>query len=204
MDTPTLFTIEAATASVGLTIAPKAIPHPSPRPGISQAKNVPRIRALATTSATDRPLIAVNSRRKSIAGIDTDAEYKSGGSTPVRIQSGSTWTAGTNGSKLAPMPVTTSSSGAATPKRRSSVVAAVITSSARTTTIRNPTALPPSPGYRPARSWQWRLPRKKRPPSPFSRSRATSVFYGTARPPGTQPALCQVVLRPSVEPQPIG
>ncbi len=117
VDTPTLFTIEVATASVGLTIAPNAIPHPSPRPGISQAKNGPRIRALATTSTTDRPLMPMNSRRRSIAGIDTAAEYSNGGSTPMRIHSGSMWTAGTNGSELAPMPITTSSSGAATPKR---------------------------------------------------------------------------------------
>ena len=56
------------------------------------------------TSATDGPPMAANSRRKFTVGIDTDAEYKSGGSTPARIHSGSTWTAGTNGSKLAPMP----------------------------------------------------------------------------------------------------
>ena len=114
-------------------------------PGISQAKNAPSATALTTTSTTDRPLIAVKSRRNSIAGIDTAAEYSKGGNTPARIHSGSILTAGTNDKKLAPMPITTSTSGAASPRRGSSVVAAAITSNARTIRIRNSTVSSPLP-----------------------------------------------------------
>lgn len=66
--------IEVATASVGLTMAPRAAPKPKPRPGMTSMKKTPSSKALRTTSSTDRPLIAVNSRRKFIEGIDTAAE----------------------------------------------------------------------------------------------------------------------------------
>jgi hypothetical protein len=79
-------------------------------------------------------------------GIETAAEYRSGGNTPDRIHSGSTWTSGTKGSRLAPIPTTTRSKGAANPSRGPSVAAAEITNSPMTTTINNPTMLPPSPG----------------------------------------------------------
>lgn len=74
METDVCLTIDVATASVGLTIAPSATPHANPRPGRTSMKNSPSSRALPTTSSTDSPLIAVNSRRKFIAGMDTADE----------------------------------------------------------------------------------------------------------------------------------
>jgi len=90
--------------------------------------------------------MAPNSRRKFIDGMETDAEYKSGGKTPDRIHSGSTWTSGTKASRLAPMPATTRSDGAANPIRVPSVAAAEITNRPITTTISNSTMFPQSPG----------------------------------------------------------
>ena len=71
---PTRFTIDVATASVGLTIAPSAMPHQMPRPGITQAKKNPSTIDEMTTSATDSPPMALNSRRKFMVGIETEAE----------------------------------------------------------------------------------------------------------------------------------
>ena len=73
-DTDVRRMIEVATASVGLTIAPRATPHAKPSPGTTREKKSPSSSALAITSTTDRPLIAPNSRRKFIAGIDTAEE----------------------------------------------------------------------------------------------------------------------------------
>ena len=81
-DTPMRVTIDVATASVGLTIAPSAIPHARPSPGITAAKNTPNSTALSTTSTTESPPMAVNSRRKSIAGIETAAEYSKAAGRP--------------------------------------------------------------------------------------------------------------------------
>ena len=72
--TPTRFTIDVATASVGLTIAPSAMPAARLMPGTIHVNSRPSATELTTTSATDSPLIAPNSRRNSIDGIDTDAE----------------------------------------------------------------------------------------------------------------------------------
>ena len=74
LDTEVCLTIDVATASVGLTIAPRATPHAKPRSGTASMKNTPSTSELATTRMTDSPLIAPNSRRKFIAGIDTAAE----------------------------------------------------------------------------------------------------------------------------------
>ncbi len=73
-ETPSRFTIEVATASVGLTIAPSAMPAAMPRSGMSHAKSSPSSTEVTTTSTTERPLIAPKSRRNSIAGIETAAE----------------------------------------------------------------------------------------------------------------------------------
>ena len=70
-DTEVCLMIDVATASVGLTIAPRATPQANPSPGSTSMKNRPSSSALAMTRTTDRPLIAPNSRRKFIAGIDT-------------------------------------------------------------------------------------------------------------------------------------
>ena len=72
--TPTRFTIDVATASVGLTIAPRAMPAARLRPGTIHVKSSPSATELTTTSATDSPLMARNSRRNSMDGIETDAE----------------------------------------------------------------------------------------------------------------------------------
>ncbi len=73
-DTEVPRTMDVATASVGLMIAPSATPHANPRSGSTSMKNTPSTSELATTSTTERPLIAPNSRRKFIDGIDTAAE----------------------------------------------------------------------------------------------------------------------------------
>nr|WP_236045479.1 hypothetical protein [Actinoplanes ovalisporus] len=73
-DTGVCLMIEVATASVGLTIAPRATPHAKPRSGTARWKKRPRASALPTTSTTDRPPMAPNSRRKFIAGIATADE----------------------------------------------------------------------------------------------------------------------------------
>ena len=62
------FTIEVATASVGLRMAPSAIPNGRLSPGMSQVNRNPSRTELTTTRATDRAPIAVKSRRKSIVG----------------------------------------------------------------------------------------------------------------------------------------
>ena len=74
LDTDVCLMIDVATASVGLTIAPRATPHAKPRPGMTCMKNKPSRSALATTRNTDSPLIALSSRRKFIAGMDTADE----------------------------------------------------------------------------------------------------------------------------------
>ena len=73
-DTEVCRTIEVVTASVGLTTAPRATPQAKPSPGRTSAKNSPSTSELATTRTTDRPLIAPNSRRKFIAGMETAEE----------------------------------------------------------------------------------------------------------------------------------
>jgi hypothetical protein len=73
-DTEVCLTIDVATASVGLMIAPSATPHAKPRSGMTSMKKTPSTSELATTNATDRPLMAPNSRRKFMAGIDTADE----------------------------------------------------------------------------------------------------------------------------------
>ena len=91
--------------------------------------------------------MAPNSRRNSIDGIETEAEYSSGGSTPARIHSGSMSTAGTNGKRLTTIPAITRINGAATPIRAPSVEAATIPSRPSTTMIRASTASPCTPGF---------------------------------------------------------
>lgn len=72
--TPSRRAIEVATASVGLTTAPRATPQASPSPGTTRAKKPPRANELSTTRTTDRPLTADSSRRRSMAGTETAAE----------------------------------------------------------------------------------------------------------------------------------
>nr|WP_230686311.1 hypothetical protein [Catellatospora vulcania] len=71
---PRRLAMAVATASVGLTMAPTAMPPASPRPGIRAANSSPSSSEVITTRTTDRPLMAVKSRRKSIAGRETAAE----------------------------------------------------------------------------------------------------------------------------------
>jgi hypothetical protein len=129
-------------ASVGLTIAPKAIPAAIPSPGTTAASTSPTTVVDSNTSSTDRPPIAPNSRRKSMAGMATADEKSNGGNTPARIHSGSISTGGIPGSTLTPTPISTSSNGAATPIRSDSMLAAAIPNSPRTPTIKNSTQTP--------------------------------------------------------------
>ena len=66
--------IDVATASVGLTIAPSATPVANETPGMTSVMNHPTISAEMITNTTDRVLIAVKSRRKSIVGMPMAAE----------------------------------------------------------------------------------------------------------------------------------
>lgn len=93
---PTRRAMAVATASVGLTMAPSATPQANEVCRVT-AKNQPSSRLVTSTRVTDRPVIERSSRRKFIAGIDTADENSSGGSTPIRIQSGSMSSAGTPG-----------------------------------------------------------------------------------------------------------
>ncbi len=115
--TPSRRTMDVATASVGLRIAPSATASGKPRPGMAQKKNSPSTTALTITRSTDRPPIAARSRRNSIAGAETAAENSSGGNTPTRINSGGTDTAATPGIRLTPTPTATRISGPAMPVR---------------------------------------------------------------------------------------
>ncbi len=119
-------TIDAATAAVGLTIAPSAMPVASSTPGMTALKKSPRRTALSTTCSSVWPPLAVKSRRKSIAGIDTAVEYSSGGRTPASRTSGVSAIGGTNGSRLMLTPTSTSRSGAATPTRGARTVTATM------------------------------------------------------------------------------
>lgn len=72
--TPTLRTIATATASVGLRTAPSAIAQGKERSGISHVSMKPSATEVTTTSRTDRAPIFRNSRRKSMVGMETEAE----------------------------------------------------------------------------------------------------------------------------------
>lgn len=136
-ETPTSLTIEVATASVGLTIAPSAIAAGSGSVGTRAWKTSPSPTALTTTSTIARPEIVRRSRRKSIAGIETAAEYRSGGSTPARMISGSTVTSGIVGSREIPMPSTTRMRGEAIRRRGASDAESAMTTRARTPIARD-------------------------------------------------------------------
>jgi hypothetical protein len=73
-ETPRRFTIEVATASVGLRIAPSATAMAGWMPGITARKKSPSTIELRITSRNDSPAIGPKSRRNSIAGSDTAAE----------------------------------------------------------------------------------------------------------------------------------
>lgn len=57
-------------------------------PGMTSTKKTASAAVLTSTSKIDSPAIGRKSRRNSIAGIETAAEYSSGGSTPTRMISG--------------------------------------------------------------------------------------------------------------------
>ncbi len=122
--TPAFFTIAVAAASVGLMMAPNAAPQANPTPGMSQANTRPSTSAVPTTSATDSPEMAVNSRRNPIGGSETAAAYNSGGRRTSKTRSGWTTTSGTIGSTPMSRPAITRSKGSATPMRGPSTPAA--------------------------------------------------------------------------------
>ena len=122
--TPDWRTMLVATASVGLMIAPKAIPIPSGTPGMAALRRKPIATAVTTTRVTEKAEISRKSLRNSIAGVLTAAEYSSGGRTPASTHSGLIVTASTNGSRLTAKPNATSSSGGAIPTLGASAVTA--------------------------------------------------------------------------------
>ena len=67
-ETPSLRTMEVATASVGLWMAPRAMPMDRLMPGMTAAKTTPSTSELMSTRNTDSPPMAVKSRRKSMEG----------------------------------------------------------------------------------------------------------------------------------------
>ena len=71
---PSFFTIEVATASVGLRIAPRAIARYRSISGITSRKKQARAAALTRTRRIDSPAIGRKSRRNSIAGSETADE----------------------------------------------------------------------------------------------------------------------------------
>ena len=87
----------AATASGGLTTAPTATAAAKLRFGKIDHSRVPIPKAETSTRTTESAPIVFRSRRKSITGMLTAAEYSSGGSTAARISSGSGATAGMPG-----------------------------------------------------------------------------------------------------------
>jgi hypothetical protein len=125
--TPRPLMIPTATASVGLRIAPSATPQPKPRPGMSHTSAAPSTSELSTTSTTDKPLIAISSRRKFTTGTDVADAYSNGGSRPIRMMFGSMATSGTAGTRLTQIPANTRMSGAGILSLGASVAAAAIT-----------------------------------------------------------------------------
>lgn len=111
---PTPRAIVVATASVGERIAPSAMHQARSSDGMMRWNTNPSSTELTMTSATASPLIAVNSRRKFIAGIETALPNRSGGRTTARMRSGSTSISGTNGRNETPIPTSTRTRGAAT------------------------------------------------------------------------------------------
>ncbi len=133
---PSLFTIDVATASVGLSSAPRAIARYRSIPGMTSTKKSASAAVLTSTSRIDRPAIGRKSRRNSIAGSETADEYSRGGRTPTRMISGSTSNAGKNGSRLTPIPIATRARGPAIPTRGASAVARATTTTPMTATTR--------------------------------------------------------------------
>lgn len=115
--TPARRTIDVATASVGLTTAPRAMAAASPSPGTSVWRTVPTTTAESATSSTDRVAIGPRLRRNSGIGILTAEAWRSPGRMTSRMMSGSACMAGTAGIAATPVPRTRSSTGATTPAR---------------------------------------------------------------------------------------
>ena len=74
VEMPSRFTIEVATASVGLRSAPSAIARYRSIPGMTSTKKTARTAVLTRTSRIDSPAIGRKSLRNSIAGIETADE----------------------------------------------------------------------------------------------------------------------------------
>ena len=72
--TPSRLTIEVATASVGLRMAPRARPVGKSIPGITRDMTQPIAKEVTITRRTASPLIAAKSRRNSVIGMETAAE----------------------------------------------------------------------------------------------------------------------------------
>lgn len=114
-ETPERFAIETATASVGDRTAPRATPQGREIAGTSQLMTKPTAKADRNTRGIASIATACISRRKSMVGIRTAAENKSGGSTISRTRCGSTSMAPTCGKNPIARPTTSRISGDATP-----------------------------------------------------------------------------------------
>ena len=114
-ETPERFAIETATASVGDSTAPRATPHGREIAGTSQLMTKPTAKADRNTRGIASIATACISRRKSMVGMRTAAENRSGGSTTSRMRCGSTSIAPTCGKKPIARPTTSRISGDATP-----------------------------------------------------------------------------------------
>jgi|GEM_PF-4780079 len=134
-DTPMRLMMLVATGSVGLTIAPSAMPIGNEMSGMAHEKKKPISTALEMTSSTDMPLMTRKSRLNSKVGTETAAEYSSGGSTPARMNSGLISRCGTPGIKLTATPAATRINGAATPTRGAIEFAATMPTTANTATM---------------------------------------------------------------------
>ena len=81
----------AATASGGATIAPSAMAAANGMAGISACRTTATAKAVTSTMPTASWVIACSIRRSAMIDDSTAAAYSSGGSSTVRMISGSTW-----------------------------------------------------------------------------------------------------------------
>ena len=121
-----------ATASGGATTAPIASASAQEMPGIIQCTTTPTPAVVKSTSPTDSSRIGRRLTLKSTSDVFSAAAYSSGGSSPSSTTSSPRCTSGTNGRKLAPMPVAISSSGAGRSNRPATAVRLSTATASRT------------------------------------------------------------------------
>lgn len=174
--TPARRTIDVATASVGLTTAPRAMAAASPSPGTSVWRTVPTTTAESATSSTDRVAIGPRLRRNSGIGILTAEAWRSPGRMTSRMMSGSACMAGTAGIAATPVPRTRSSTGATTPARSADRSLIAMTNRATTamgsmTDTASRIHAPAAAGADPSTARRRRGPTSTHPPEDVGRTR---------------------------------